>query len=86
VAQLDLSVRLPHVVEGEDSGNRHFQFTLCDEVRQLGEHRCGCGIRAALSLNSEPFYGIEIGNGIDLLGGEPELFHSHGDISTTEEI
>jgi len=47
VAQFELSVRFPHVVEGEDSGNRHFQLTPCDEVCQLGDHRCGCGISAA---------------------------------------
>ena len=86
VAQFELSVRVPHVVEGEDSGDRHFQLTPCDEVGQLGDHRCGCGIRAAFRLDSEPLHGIEIGNGVDLVGREFEVFDRHGDISTTEEI
>jgi hypothetical protein len=47
VAQFELSVRFPHVVKGEDSGNRHFQLAPCDEVGQLGDHRRGCGIGAA---------------------------------------
>src|SRR3984893_1248293 len=64
VAQFELSERVAHVVEREDSGDRHFQLTPCDEVRQLGDHRCG-GIRAAFRLNSEPLNGLEIGNGVD---------------------
>jgi len=47
VAQFDLSERVAHVVEGEDSGNRHFQLAPCNEVSQFGDHCCGCGIRAA---------------------------------------
>jgi len=47
VAQFELSERVAHVVEREDSGNRHFQLTPCDEVGQLGDHLCRCGIRAA---------------------------------------
>jgi hypothetical protein len=47
VAQFELPERFSHVVESEDSGNRHFQLTPFDEVGQLGDHRCGCGISAA---------------------------------------
>ena len=47
VAQFELSERVAHVVEGEDSGNRHFQLAPCNEVSQFGDHCCGCGIRAA---------------------------------------
>jgi hypothetical protein len=47
VAQFDLSERFAHVVEGEDSGNRHVQLTPCDEVGQFGEHGCACGVSAA---------------------------------------
>jgi len=86
VAQFELSVRLPHIVEGEDSGDRHFQLTPCDEVDQLGDHRCGRGIRAACRLDPEPLHGIEIGDGVDPVGRESEAFDRHCDISTTEEI
>jgi len=55
VAQFELSVRFPHIVEGEDSGDRHFQLTPCDEVDQLGNHRCGRGIRAACRLDPKRF-------------------------------
>src|SRR6478752_6930336 len=40
VALFELPVRIAHVVEGENSGDRNIQLTLCDEVGQLGDHRC----------------------------------------------
>ena len=86
VALFELPVRVPHIVEGEDSGDRHFQLTPCDEVGQLGDHRCGRGIRAACRLDPEPLHGSEIGDGVDPVARDFEVLDRHGDISTTEEI
>src|SRR5258705_7527179 len=86
VAQFKFPVRVPHIVEGEDSGDRHFQLTSCDEVGQLGDHRCGRGIRTACRLDPEPLHGIEIGDGVDPVALDSEVLDRHGDISTTEEI
>jgi hypothetical protein len=50
VAQFELSVSVPHVIESESL--RH----------------------------------VEIGDSVDLVGRQPEVFDRHGDISTAEEI
>jgi len=63
VALFELPVRVPHIVEGEDCGDRHLQLTACDEVSQLGDHRCGRGIRTACRLDPEPLHGFEVGDG-----------------------
>ena len=65
MAQFELSVSVSHIIEGKDSGDRHFQFTACNEVGQLGDHRCSRGIRPACRLDSEPLHRIEIGDGVD---------------------
>jgi hypothetical protein len=44
------------------------------------------GIRAACRWAPETFRGIEIGDDVDPVGRESEVFDRHGDISTTEEI
>ena len=86
MAQFELPVGVTHIVQGEDTGDRHFQLTACDEAGQFGDHRCGRRIRAACRLDPVPIQPFEIGNGVDLVGREFKVFDRHRDISTTEEI
>ena len=86
MALFDLPERVPHIVEGEDSGDRHFQLTPCDEVGQLGDHRRSRGIRTACRQDPEPLHGSEIGDGVDPVARDSEVLDRRGDIYTTEEI
>ena len=58
----------------------------CDEVGQLGDHRCGRGIRTSCRLDPKPLHGSEIGNGVDPVARDCEVLDGHRDISATEEI
>src|ERR1700676_1196417 len=86
VALFELAVCIAYIVEGEHSGDRHVQLTSCDEVGQLGDHRCARSIRAACRLDPEPLHGSEIGDRVDLVGRDCEILDRHRDIPATEEI
>jgi hypothetical protein len=66
--------------------DRHVQLAPCDEIGQLGEHRRGRGVRAACRLDAEPLHGSEVGDGVDPVARNPEVFDGHGHISAAEEI
>jgi hypothetical protein len=86
VSQFDLSEGVPNMVEGEDSGNRHFQLTPSDEIGQLGDHCGRRGIRAACRLDSELLHGSEISYGVDSFARDFEIIDRHRDIAATKEI
>jgi hypothetical protein len=83
-AQLDLPKCVAHVRKSENSGDRHFQFLSCDEVGELGKYRRRCGVCAAFRLDSKLFNSFEVGNRVDLIWREFQVFDRHGDISATE--
>src|SRR5271170_8131108 len=59
VPQFDLPERVAYLFQGEDSGDRHFQLTACDEVGQLGDHRHRRGICTARGQDPELLHGSE---------------------------
>ena len=65
MSQFDLPERIAHIIEREDSSDRHLQRTPCDKVGQLGDHGRTRGIRAARRHDPESLHGSEIRDGVD---------------------
>ena len=73
VAPLELAVRVAHLGQGIDSGDRDLQCTVGDHGSELGEHAGAGPLGAPIGLHTVLLGRREVGYRVDALGPDAEL-------------